>query len=468
MIPAIVLSVFALIFIVVFIVCIHYKRKNYKSEEYHKFFWNKEHLKPLIVNKNVRNRILFTIGALILFRLGTLVTIPNIDTAGLIKAVGDNPLISMMNLLGGGGLEQFSIFALGIGPYITASIIIQLLSMDVIPHLTELAKQGQTGKLVLNKYTRWLTVIFSIVQSVSMVYGFSTMYPNLFKNGFALSSVVFITLVFTAGSMFLVWLGDQIKKKGIGNGVSLLIATGIIARFPQQYHSMYDSLVGGELTPDHGTALFFGLLGMMVVMVIFIGVVNTTEYRIPVQYTSSSMELNENSESNYLPFKFNSASVIPVIFASSLMMTPLQLINFFIKKRAEWYTTLSQWLGFHTWYSLVVYGLLIIFFGYFYTMLQINPEELSENLAKSGAYIPKVRPGKATEKFITKLLKKLTTVGTIALLAVSLLPYVMPLLFDGVPASLPVGGTGLIIVVGVIIETYRQLKGVIIQESYTM
>lgn len=446
------------------LVCIHYQRINKKQENAPaEFFWSGPHLKSLF-HKDIRNRILFTILIVILFRLGTMVTIPNVDTVGLVKALNDNPLISMMNLLGAGGLEQFSIFSLGVGPYITASIIIQLLSMDVVPRLTELSKQGHIGRLKLNQYTKVFGVLFAIVQSISLVYGFSQMYPNLFPDGFSWVTTIQISLIFTAGTSILVWLGDQITKKGIGNGLSVLIATGILARFPEQFQSAYTSLVSGEITPDNGVQLFIGILVVFIIIAIFIGLLNTTEYRVPIQYTSGNANLRNGS--NYLPLKFNSANVIPVIFASSIMMVPLQLMTFFAKENTELLTTLQDWLGLGSWKSLVIYGVLIVFFCYFYTQLQINPEQLSENLAKSGAYIPEIRPGKDTQTYISKLLNKLTTLGALALLTVSLLPYILPLAFPELPTSLPIGGTGMIIVVGVVIEIYRQIKGLIIQTSY--
>lgn len=461
---------FAIVLLTLSMVCIHYKRVNKKNEKYTTGrFWNWPHFKTIFISKTIRNRILFTLGAIIVFRLGTLITIPNIDTVGLIESLGDNPLVSMMNLLGGGGLETFSIFALGVGPYITAQIIIQMLSMDVVPRLTELSKQGQAGRLKLNKYTRYLTVVLAIIQSISMVYAFSMSYTGLFENGFTFTNVGFIALIFTAGTMWLVWLGDQITKKGIGNGMSVLIATGILARFPSQFTTAYETLVNGNpLDTGDGIYFFLAFIAVFVIIAIFIGLLNTTEYRIPIQSASNSKILNEHNESNYLPLKFNSASVIPVIFASSIMTVPIQIANLFANSSNDILNTLSQWLGLQTWYSLVLYAVLIVFFCFFYTHLQINPEELSKNLAKSGSYIPSVRPGEETEKFVKTKLNKLTTVGAVALVTISILPYALPILYPVFPASMPIGGTGMIIVVGVLIEIYRQLKGLIIQESYIL
>ncbi|MDC0827596.1 preprotein translocase subunit SecY [Faecalitalea cylindroides] len=420
--------------------------------------------KAIFTNKDIRNRILFTLFAFLVYRLGSAITVPDVNTADLVAGIEDNSLFAMINLLGGGGLEQFSIFALGVTPYITASIIIQLLSMDVVPHLSELAKNGATGRKTLDKYTRYLAVVFAFVQSFSLVYGFSQTYTTLIEGGVTMAKIMYIATIFTAGSMFLVWIGDQISIKGIGNGISMVIMAGIVGRMPQQFADAWTTLIGAESTIENGAWLFAGYILVYVLIIIFVTLINTAERRIPIQYTSSSIQLSKRSESNYLPLKVNSASVIPVIFASSLMMAPLQIASFFPTN--DIIRTMQDWLGLQTWYSLVIYVLLILFFTFFYTKMQINPEKISENLGKSGAYIPSVRPGTETKNYVNKVLSRITVLGSICLALIAVLPHIMPLIWTDMPTSMALGGTGMIIVVGVAIETVRQVQGLITQKSY--
>ncbi|MBM6765397.1 preprotein translocase subunit SecY [Faecalicoccus pleomorphus] len=419
--------------------------------------------KAIIKNKDIRNRILFTLFAFLVYRLGSAITVPDVNTTDLVAGLEDNSLFAMLNLLGGGGLEQFSIFALGVTPYITASIIIQLLSMDVIPPLSELAKSGAKGRKQLDKYTRYLAVIFGFVQSFSLVYGFSTTYTGLIEGGATISKILYIATIFTAGTMFLVWIGDQISTKGIGNGISMVIMAGIVGRLPRQFSSAWTSLIGDDPT-GQGIGLFIGYIVVYLIIIIFVTLINTAERRIPIQYTSSSISLSKQSKSNYLPLKLNSASVIPVIFASSLMMAPLQIASFFASNKVT--SVMTDWLGMRTWYSLVIYVLLILFFTFFYTKMQVNPEKIAENLGKSGAYIPSVRPGKETENYVNRVLSRLTTLGSVALALVAVLPHLMPLIWSEMNTSMALGGTGMIIVVGVAIETVRQVQGLITQKSY--
>lgn len=420
--------------------------------------------KAIFTNKDIRNRILFTLFAFLVYRLGSAITVPDVNTADLVAGIEDNSLFAMINLLGGGGLEQFSIFALGVTPYITASIIIQLLSMDVVPHLSELAKNGATGRKTLDKYTRYLAVVFAFVQSFSLVYGFSQTYTTLIEGGVTMAKIMYIATIFTAGSMFLVWIGDQISIKGIGNGISMVIMAGIVGRMPQQFADAWTTLIGAESTIENGSWLFAGYILVYLLIIIFVTLINTAERRIPIQYTSSSIQLSKRSESNYLPLKVNSASVIPVIFASSLMMAPLQIASFFPTN--DIIRTMQDWLGLQTWYSLVIYVLLILFFTFFYTKMQINPEKISENLGKSGAYIPSVRPGTETKNYVNKVLSRITVLGSICLALIAVLPHIMPLIWTDMPTSMALGGTGMIIVVGVAIETVRQVQGLITQKSY--
>lgn len=421
-------------------------------------------IKAIVTNKDIRKRILFTLFAFLVYRLGSAITVPDVNTADLINGMQDNSLFAMLNLLGGGGLEQFSVFALGVTPYITASIILQLLSLDVVPSLTELSKSGAQGRKKIDQYTRYLAVVFAFVQSFSLVYGFSKTYTTLIVGGVTISKVLYISTIFTAGSLFLVWIGDQISLKGIGNGISMVIMAGIVGRMPRQITSAWKTLMGSGSTVKNGTALFVAYILVYLLIIIFVTLINTAERRIPIQYTSSSIELSKRSESNYLPLKVNSASVIPVIFASSLMMAPLQVATFLDK--TEFVKATQKWLGLSTWYSLAIYVVLIIFFTFFYTKMQVDPEKLAENLGKSGAYIPSVRPGTETKNYVNHVLTRITVLGSLALAFISVIPHAMPLIWPELPSSMALGGTGMIIVVGVAIETVRQVQGLITQKSY--
>lgn len=421
-------------------------------------------IKAIVTNKDIRKRILFTLFAFLVYRLGSAITVPDVNTADLINGMQDNSLFAMLNLLGGGGLEQFSVFALGVTPYITASIILQLLSMDVVPSLTELSKSGAQGRKKIDQYTRYLAVVFAFVQSFSLVYGFSKTYTTLIVGGVTISKVLYISTIFTAGSLFLVWIGDQISLKGIGNGISMVIMAGIVGRMPRQLTSAWKTLMGSGSTVKNGTALFVAYILVYLLIIIFVTLINTAERRIPIQYTSSSIELSKRSKSNYLPLKVNSASVIPVIFASSLMMAPLQVATFLDK--TEFVKATQKWLGLSTWYSLAIYVVLIIFFTFFYTKMQVDPEKLAENLGKSGAYIPSVRPGTETKNYVNHVLTRITVLGSLALAFISVIPHAMPLIWPELPSSMALGGTGMIIVVGVAIETVRQVQGLITQKSY--
>ncbi|MCF0259313.1 MAG: preprotein translocase subunit SecY, partial [Erysipelotrichaceae bacterium] len=277
------------------------------------------------------------------------------------------------------------------------------------------------------------------------------------------AKMFYIATIFTAGTMFLVWIGDQISVKGIGNGISMVIMAGIVGRMPQQFSSAWEALGGGASTK--GLAVFACYIVVYLLIIVFVTLINTAELRIPIQYTSSSMTLAQNSKMNYLPLKINSASVIPVIFASSLMMAPVQIASFFASGQ-EWFSIMQNWLGLKTWYSLLVYVILILLFTFFYAKMQINPEKAAENLGKSGAYIPSVRPGKTTETYIDKALSRITVLGAAALAFIAVLPHLMPLIWPELPSSMALGGTGMIIVVGVAIETVKQVQGLITQKSY--
>lgn len=418
-------------------------------------------------NKDIRNRIFFTLAMLFVFRFGSAITVPGVDVTELIKGMQDSSLFAMINMLGGGGLEQLSIFAMGVGPYITASIIIQLLSMDVIPALTELAKGGATGKKQIDRYTRYLAVVLSFFQASTLVYSFSTQYKTLLVNGSGWASILYVATLLTAGSMFILWIGDRISMKGIGNGVSMIIAAGIISRLPYQFTTAWQILVD----QSNSSATFNGILtfGLYIVsyllIIVFVVFMQTAERKIPIQYTSSTVTTRKK-DMTYLPLKINSASVIPVIFASAIMVAPLQICKM-VWPAAGWVKTLETYMGMQTPVSLVIYVVLILLFTFFYTKLQVDPEKIAENLGKSGTYIPGIRPGTETKEYVNKVLCRITVLGAIGLAFIAVLPHALPLIPGiNLPQSMGIGGTGIIIVVGVAMETVKQIEGRLTQKSY--
>lgn len=415
----------------------------------------------MLKNKEIRNKILFTLAMLLIYRIGSAIPVPGVDANALSSQISDNSILSMMNLLGGGALEKLSVFAMGVTPYITASIIIQLLSMDVIPALTEMTKSGQTGRMKMEKITRYLGVVLSFVQAFSLVYGFDVQYKVLENAN--LSGYLYTATIMTAGTMFLVWLGDRISMKGIGNGLSIIIFSGIVSNMPSSFVQVYNALTGGSTQGEmfNGILLFALYLLMFLAIIIFVIVMETAVRKIPVQYTNSTTMRN-GADVTFLPLKINSASVIPVIFAQSIMTAPQIIISFF---NTELYNTLNNYLSLSKPTGLAIYAVLTILFTFFYTDLQVDPDQIAENLGKSGAYIPGIRPGNETKTYLHKVLNRITVLGAIGLTIVAVIPYLLPMV-TSLPSSSAIGGTGIIIVVGVAMETMNQLKGQLTQKQY--
>lgn len=419
-------------------------------------------LRDLIANKDIRHRILFTLAIFFIYRLGAAIPAPLVNTDALLAGLGDDSFFGMLNLLGGGALQEFSIFAMGIGPYITSSIIIQLLSMDVIPALSEMAKSGVQGKLKMDRITRYLTLVLGFFQSFTMTYAFDVSYGILPNAN--IGTYIYVATVLTAGTMFLMWLGDRISVFGIGNGISMIIFAGIVSNIPFQFNQAFRTLVDTSTS----AATFSGVLNFSLYVLMYVAIIvlvifmQTAERKIPIQYTSSSMR-KSRSEITYLPLKINSASVIPVIFSSAVMTAPVTVLSFF--KQGPFYQKLQQILNITQPLGLGIYILLIIFFTFFYTNMQIEPEKIAENLGKSGTYIPGIRPGSETREYVYKVLNRITVLGAMFLVFIAALPYVLPMVTK-LPSSLSIGGTGIIIVVGVAMETISDLQGRLTQKQY--
>ena len=404
-------------------------------------------------NKDLRHRIYFTLMCLTVFIVGISVRVPG--TEDLTKSLG---FLELINTIGGGALKNFSIFALGVMPYITASIITQLLQMDIFPYFTELSKQGHTGRQKINQITRYMGIAFAFIEGYAFAFAF------LGKTGNPVQ-YMYIATVLTAGTALLLWMGDQMTQKGIGNGVSLIIMAGIIATLPQMFITAFTSLISFE-----GTAQVISLgivkfvLFVIVYFAIIIGMifVQESERRIPIQYANKSTSAYGNAQS-FMPIKINSAGVIPVIFASSLLSIPNIIAQ--VVKNDNFTLIVQKYLTMTTPVGFIIYVVLIFFFAYFYTFIQLKPEEFAKNLQENGGYIPGVRPGEETKQYVCKILTRLTVLGSLFLSIIAGLPIIFSKL-TSLPTSVSIGGTGLLIVVGVALETYKQLEGSILTRSY--
>ena len=401
-------------------------------------------------NKDLRKRIYFTLFCLGIFSFGSTITVPWAST--VYEELG---FLEIFNLMTGGGLKSFSIFALGVTPYITAQIITQLLQMDIIPYFKELKEEGYTGKQKINKITRYLGVLFAFIQGFifTIVYSGTTDVMTIIKT----------TVVLTAGTCFLLWLGDQMTKHGIGNGLSIFIMAGILQSMPRVFVSAFQELVLAETFTKVVGSILFGSFAIIYLLII-VGMVwiQQAERRIPIQYANRTNSAYGGRQ-NFLPIKINSAGVIPVIFATTLITIPVTIVNL-IKNQAA-IDFVNKYIVNESATGFVLYMVLIFFFGYFYTFLQMNPEEMAKNLSKSGAYIPGVRPGNDTDEYVSNVLGKLTVVGSIFLMIIAGLPILFSK-FSGLSSSVTIGGTGLLIVVGVAIETYKQLESSLISRSH--
>ena len=401
-------------------------------------------------NKDLRKRIYFTLFCLGFFAVGTGVTIP---WAKYITS--ERGFLEIFNLMSGGALRNFSIFGLGVSPYITASIITQLLQMDIIPYFKDLKEQGYVGRQKINKITRYLGIIIAFIQAYAI--SVFTLHES------DVMVVLKISLVMTAGTAFLLWMGDEMTRKGIGNGQSLLIMAGIIMSMPSIFTGAYNAFLGGAMETGLGITLF--ALFILVYILIIVGIIwiQLAERRIPIQYSNRTTSAY-GAQQSFLPIKINSAGVIPVIFAQVLTTIPATIVSVIGNESAI--NFVNNYIVYTSPTGLLLYIILIFVFGYFYTFLSMNPDEMSKNLNKNGGYIPGVRPGEETSKYISKSLSRLTTVGSVFLVILAALPVVISS-FTKLPNSVTIGGTGILIVVGVAIETYKQIESSLTARSYS-
>ena len=402
-------------------------------------------------SKDLRKRIYFTILVLAIFSFGTNITVPG--AASITKNLG---FLELLNVMTGEGLKNFSIFALGVMPYITASILTQILQMDIVPYFTELKEEGAAGRQKINKINRYLGIIFAFIQGLLFSYAFLGTGGSI--------GILKSALVLTGGTAFLLWLGDQITKHGIGNGISLFIMAGIIQGIPSIFIGAFQAFISSG---DY--AVWVGILALVGFTLLYLGIiigviwVQEAERRIPIQYSNYTATAYRGQQS-YLPVKLNSANVMPVIFASAVVSMPTFVAQFLNNAKSEKFV--DNYISYYSATGLILYMVLIYAFGYIYTKMMMNSEEMAENLDKAHAYIPGIMPGEPTSKYLRSVISKLTVVGSVSLILLAVIPIVFTNL-SGLDSNVTIGGTGLLIVVGVALETYKQLESSIVSRNYS-
>ncbi len=429
-------------------------------------------IKRVLSNKTVMLRIAFTLLILLVVRIGSFITVPLFDTRAIVQFMeSSGSFVAILNNFSGQALERFSIFALGISPYITASIAVQLLQM-VIPSFKEWSDQGETGKQKLNRITRYMAIGLAFVQAFALILGISVngsvLIPSLEASAverYRYFFYAYMALVMTGGSALVIWLADQITKKGVGNGTSILITAGIVTSLPAMWTTLWTKYI------TNGTGGWDIVLFILVILIYFailFGVVyvHIATRRIPIQYAN-----RQGKSDSHIPMKINSASVIPVIFAQTILSIPLTIVGFTSGSQT---TGLAGWINnifnFQQPIGFILYVILIVIFSFFYSFLTINPDKIADNLQKSNAYVPGIRPGVETKDFIAKLLFKITVIGTVYLVILAVLPIITSIVFgfQGAEASaITLGGTSLLIIVGVAIETTQQVETDASQTEYS-
>lgn len=410
-------------------------------------------------NKDLRKRILFLMMCLLIYKVGTHITVPFVNSDLLKEIATGQGALSLVNSLNGGSLANFSIFAVGIMPYITASIIIQLLQMDIVPKLTEWKNQGEMGRKKIKKLIYVVTLVIAIIQSIVMSFGFNKLYPGLVQNE-SVGIYLLIALILTLGTVFLIIMGELIDKKGIGKGISMIILSGVLMTLPNNLAMYYDT----EFT-NVGDALFISII-KTILLAIFVAallvaiiVINGGERRIPIQQTSVNQS---NLRKSFLPIKINASGVIPVIFASALVTLPVTIANTFNNKFS---TFINEYISYTSITGMILYALIIIGFTYFYTFTQMDPRNLAKSLKENGSHIPSIRPGIETEEYFTKVLTRLTLVGSLFLASVVMAPMILSHIVT-LPQQLVFGGTSIIIIVTVVVDLKSQFASALGKDDY--
>ena len=436
----------------------------------------------ILKNKEIMNRLLFTVLILFVFRIGAQITVPGVVLGeDMNNYLNNSYALSLMNLLGGGTLQSFSIFALGVSPYITAQIIVELLSTDVLPALTELKRQGQSGRRKLELTNRYLTLMLGAVQAYGIIQTMKTSDAITFNVASQeWLTYIYIIVVMMAGSMVVMWLGDQISVKGIGNGISMIIFAGIVCSMPSQIGNAWSLWVSNTALQGQDSARLAGIFKFIlyilayILIISFVTFIELSKRKIPVQHSGKGGgQTASMARASFLPIKINPAGVIPVIFASSILMAPSVIVAFVDANHST-----DKWLdifqtsklydmgGWQMPWGLIIYIALTIAFTFFYANIQINPEQLAENFQKNGSYIPGIHTGNETERYVRKVLNRVCFLGAISLAIVAALPPVLTLTVFKDNPGLAIGGTGLIIVVGVALEVNSQIDGLLAGKSF--
>ena len=424
--------------------------------------------------KDIRSKLFYTLLALIIVRLGSHLPVPGINHDVFGSFISQQTGMGFLNTLTGGSFSRMSIFALNIGPYITSSIIIQLLTI-VIPKLEEIQKDGEEGRKKIAELSRYITVGLAVIESAAMVVGFR----SYLTDGLNFTNFVTIVATFTAGSAFLMWLGERITEKGVGNGISIILLINIVADMPNQFAILFTNYVLNASSVIKSILAIVIIVAILAVMLILILLLQSGERRIPVQYAKKVQGRKMvGGQTSSIPIKVNTAGVIPVIFASSFMQFPIIIASFFGVEGARtdfWHKILyllnqQNWCNIHDegafkyTLGLVIYIVLIIFFAYFYTSITFNPIEVANNMKKQGGFVPGIRPGKPTTDYLTKVLNNIILIGAMGLTIVAVIPILFSGLFSVTEVSF--GGTSLIIVVGVVLETLKQIESQLLVRHY--
>jgi preprotein translocase subunit SecY len=407
----------------------------------------------------LKKRIWFTLGALLIYRLGTYIPLPGINPEALQQAFNNaqNGLLGMFNMFAGGAVGRMAIFALGIMPYISSSIIIQLLT-SIVPTLDALKKEGEQGRKVINQYTRYGTVLLAALQAYGIAVGLEGSTNVVINPGLFFKLTTMVTL--TGGTIFLMWLGEQITSRGIGNGISLIIFSGIVANLPHALSSTLELGRQGALP----TAIILLVAIVAVLVIAFIVFIERAQRRLLIQYPKRQVGNRMfQGDSSHLPLKLNTSGVIPPIFASSLLLLPITLANFSAGHGPSWLTGIAAYVGRGQPLYMLLYGGMIVFFAFFYTAVVFNPTDTADNLKKHGGFIPGIRPGQRTAEYIDFVLTRITAVGAVYLVLVCLLPEFL-INATGVPFYF--GGTSLLIVVSVTMDTVAQIQGHLLAHQY--
>ena len=426
-------------------------------------------------NKELRGRILFTLVIVLIYRIGCTIVVPGVDSSNITFA--ENDLFTLMNVLGGGSLSSFSLFALGISPYITASIIVQLLSMGILKSLQDLTKEGEKGRKKIDQATRYTSLVLAALQGYGVIMTMKTSYGLTGVNGdFETWDYIYITTILVAGSMLVMWLADKITQNGIGNGVSMIIFMGIVASIPNQINTAYTTFVTFDGTSDEiftGLCKFGLYLLCYFLMILFVVFIEKSVRKVPLQQSQNTVKMG--GDVHHFPVKLNPAGVMPVIFASSFMMAIVTIINLIstnisnvdlqtsLNKAASVFNYSTKVDG--VYWGLIIYIVLIFAFTFFWTNLQLNVKDISEKLAKENSFIPGIRQGKETEKYLSGVINRVAFVGALLLIFIAVIPVLLTIVFN-LNSTIAFGGTSVIILVGVATETYDQINAKLAGKEY--